>query len=94
MISVVYRRIAQVTDNSDEAIECVGKALEIKEEPTTLFLRFQINMSLENQEEALKDANRIMELDSNFLNGAFKTKWLPMATKKKLKKRQMLNQRL
>ena len=42
---MVYLKISEVTTDKEEALDALNKAIEIVEEPTSLFMRFRINMS-------------------------------------------------
>lgn len=61
------------------------EALRIKEEIGSLFTRFRILMAQEKWEEAIKDGDRILELDVNYLKGNFKSKWYRLANQHKRK---------
>ena len=61
-------------------------AIGIKEETTTLFTRFRLYLGKDEFALAVKDGEKIVELDKNFLDGEFEKNWLPTAKSRARKK--------
>lgn len=50
-----------------------------------MFTRMRILMAQQKWEDALKDGDRILELNPNYLDGKFKSKWYRLAKQNKRK---------
>lgn len=61
-------------------MEAVSKAIDIKADCSSLFMRFRILLVGQEWEKAEADGRKILELDENFLKGQFKKRWMKMAT--------------
>ena len=71
--------------NKDEAIKALTAAIAIKEDPSTLFTRMRICMAKEDFEQAIKDGERILQIDKNFMEGQLEFHWLPIAKMRRKK---------
>ena len=65
----VYLRIASMTRSKEESIKAITAAIEIKDDPSSYFLRMMIYMEQEEFKKAVKDGETILKLDKNFMNG-------------------------
>lgn len=77
--------ISSSTPSQDVAIDSLTQAIAIKEECQSLFTRMRILMAQQKWEDALKDGDRILELNPNYLDGKFKSKWYRLAKQNKRK---------
>jgi len=63
----------------------LSKAIEIKEEPSSYFMRMRIYMALEEYQKAVEDGEAILKIDRNYMNGQFESKWLALAKSQRKK---------
>lgn len=81
----VYMKMAVMHPEQPKALEAVSKAIDIKADCSSLFMRFRILLVGQEWEKAEADGRKILELDENFLKGQFKKRWMKMATSQKKK---------